>query len=75
MIIRKLVPRLAAQLILASIFAVTASRAYAQTNVGSVTDLRGQVSILRGSGVLTPTVGAAVDQGDRITTGSPAASQ
>src|SRR5260370_9787472 len=67
MIIRKSVP-LVAQLILAIVFAVTASRAYAQTNVGSVTALRGQVSIQRATATLTPTVGAAVDHGDRITT-------
>src|SRR5260370_17321819 len=72
MTIRNSVP-LVAQLILAIVFAVTASRAYAQTNVGSVTALRGQVSIQRATAMLTPTVGAAVDQGDRITTG-PASS-
>src|SRR6266849_6701308 len=73
MTIRKSVPPLVAQLILASVSAVTASRAYAHTNVGSVTALRGQVSIQRATATLTPTVGAAVDQGDRITTG-PASS-
>src|SRR5579864_2073592 len=69
----KTVARLVVHLILVSVFALTASHAYAQTNVGSVTDLRGQVSIQRGTAALTPTVGAAVDQGDRITTG-PASS-
>ena len=73
MTIRKSVSSVVAQLILAGVFALTASSAYAQTNAGSVSALLGQVSIQRGAATLTPTVGTAVDQGDRITTG-PASS-
>lgn len=53
-----------------SLFAVaTATRTYAQP-IGTITDLGGSVAIQRGGGPIAPAVGAYVDKGDKITTGS-----
>jgi hypothetical protein len=49
---------------------VTAITAMAQTPVATITSLVGQVGIERGGNPLSPSVGAYLDQGDRITTGS-----
>jgi hypothetical protein len=49
---------------------VTAISAMAQTAVATITSLVGQVGIERAGSPLSPSVGAYLDQGDRITTGS-----
>lgn len=60
----------ASMLLTALVLAVaTATRTYAQP-VGTITGLEGSVAVQRGGGAITPAVGAYVDQGDKITTGS-----
>ena len=48
----------------------TSTSATAQTPVATITSLTGQVGIERGGNAVVPAVGAYLDQGDRITTGS-----